>query len=640
MRRCLLSVLALLMAAAFATSLHLPAAAQTAAEPPPGTGGPVRLRQPQQPGSQAQPPGRAVQGRGPQLAEELSDAALTDAELERLGLERYRPGEFELYVQRLTNNRTVRRFGANLVLDAPLDRSSLLLPEAEPQVPADYRLGPGDELLVSIWGSVDADLRLRVDRAGRINIPRIGALGVAGMTLAEATSAIDRQGRRTFKAFEVSVSLSELRQIRVFVTGFAQRPGTYTVSSLATLSGVLLSRAGGPAAAGSFRQIELRRAGRVHARLDLYDLMLFGKQEADHGLQPEDVIHVGPIGRQVAVIGSVNKPAIFELGQSEKLADILQMAGGLNSVADRSRVAVERLTERNSRRIQELRMPEDAGASLDAGDVVRAFSAIDVTLPLERQNKRVRIEGEVQRPGSYILPPGSSIADALKAAGGLTSAAYLYGAEFYRETVRQNQQTNYDRALRDLELELSRRANAVTTRTGEEASAQAQQQLAAERFLARLREAKPTGRVVLQLPPGAAELPALALEDGDRLLIPSKPTTVGVFGSVFNTGSYLYSEGRRVDDYLRLAGSPTRGADRQSIFVIRANGSVISAQQQAGTWFTTGSSKVEEQLALPGDTIFVPEEANKITFLQAAKDWTQVLYQLGLGLASIVAVTR
>ena len=113
-----------------------------------------------------------------------------------------------------------------------------------------------------------------------------------------------------------------------------------------------------------------------------------------------------------------------------------------------------------------------------------------------------------------------------------------------------------------------------------------------------------------------------------------------MFGSVFNTGSYLYGEGRRVDDYLRLAGSPTRGADRQSIFVIRANGSVISAQQQSGTWFTGASAKVEDQVALPGDTIFVPEEANKMTFLQAAKDWTQVLYQLGLGLASIVAVTR
>lgn len=639
MRRCLLPALALLLVLAAAVVPAEPAFAQATSEAAPATGGPIRLRQPQQPGPAAQQPARTPQPRGTVLDDAL-DAGLSDAELERLGIERYRPGEFELYIQRLTGISTIRRFGANLVLDLPLSRASGAAPEPEPQAPVDYRVGPGDELMVSIWGAVDADLRLRVDRAGRINIPRVGSVSVAGQTLAEVTAAIDRQARRTFKTFELSVSLSELRQIRVFVTGFALRPGAYTVSSLTTLSSVLLARAGGPAAAGSFRHIELRRGGKAHAKLDLYELMLFGKREADHGLQADDVIHVGPIGRQVAVIGSVNKPAIFELAQGESVSDIVQMAGGLNSVADRSRLAVERLADRNARRIQELKLPDDAGTKLDAGDVVRAFSAIDAALPLERQNKRVRVEGEVQRPGTYILPPGSSVADALKAAGGLTQAAFLFGAEFYRETVRQKQITNYERALRDLELEFSRRANATAARTAEEANAQSQQQVMSERFLARLREARPTGRVVLQLPPNARELPDLALEDGDRLLIPSVPTTVGVFGSVFNAGSYLYSEGRRVDDYMRLAGSATRGADRQSIFVIRANGSVISAQQQAGTWFTGGSAKVEEQLALPGDTIFVPEEANKVTFLQAAKDWTQVLYQLGLGLASVVAVTR
>ena len=140
---------------------------------------------------------------------------------------------------------------------------------------------------------------------------------------------------------------------------------------------------------------------------------------------------------------------------------------------------------------------------------------------------------------------------------------------------------------------------------------------------------------MLQLAPEARDLPNLALEDGDRLLVPALPTAVGVFGSVFNAGSYLYAAQRKVDDYLRLAGSATRGADKLSIFVVRANGSVVSAQQGQGGWFGLGSDRVENLAILPGDTVFVPEEANKTTFLQSAKDWTQVLYQLGLGLASI-----
>ena len=175
-------------------------------------------------------------------------------------------------------------------------------------------------------------------------------------------------------------------------------------------------------------------------------------------------------------------------------------------------------------------------------------------------------------------------------------------------------------------------------RTTDEVAAQAQQQLASERLLARLRESRPSGRVVLQLPPGSTELPNLTMEDGDRIFVPARPSTVGVFGSVFNAGSYLFNESRRVDDYLRLAGSPTRGADKTSIFVVRANGSVISAQQGEGGWFGVGSTKINDLSTLPGDTIFVPEESNKTTFLQNAKDWTQVLYQLGLGLAAIKVI--
>jgi hypothetical protein len=214
----------------------------------------------------------------------------------------------------------------------------------------------------------------------------------------------------------------------------------------------------------------------------------------------------------------------------------------------------------------------------------------------------------------------------------------LFGAELNRDSVRQTQQLGYDRALRDIELEFSRRSVSTTVRSAEESATQAQQQLATDRLLSRLREVKPTGRIVLQVSPEAPQLPELALEDGDRLFIPNRPTVVGVFGSVFNSGSYLYRDQRTIDDFLRLAGSPTRGADLKSIFVVRANGSVVSAQQYKDGWLGTGNKQIGSLAALPGDTVFVPEEANKTTFLQAAKDWTQIIYQLGLGVASIKVI--
>src|SRR5262249_38214322 len=155
--------------------------------------------------------------------------------------------------------------------------------------------------------------------------------------------------------------------------------------------------------------------------------------------------------------------------------------------------------------------------------------------------KRVRIEGEVVRPGEYVLPAQSSVNDALRVAGGLTPAAYVFGTEFSRESVRITQQENYERALRDLETEFAKATSTQRTATADEATAQTARAAATSRLIDRLRAAKPTGRIVLQLPPEGGQLPDLALEDGDRLFVPPRPSTVGVFGSVFNAGSYLYS---------------------------------------------------------------------------------------------------
>jgi protein involved in polysaccharide export with SLBB domain len=153
-----------------------------------------------------------------------------------------------------------------------------------------------------------------------------------------------------------------------------------------------------------------------------------------------------------------------------------------------------------------------------------------------------------------------------------------------------------------------------------------------------LRAIRPTGRVVLQIPPDSRELPNLVLEDGDRLLVPPVPTSVGVFGSVFNAGNYLRESDRTLADYLRLAGGPTKGADESSTFVLRANGTVVSNLQSRRV-FGGISSTFEQTAALPGDTLFVPEELDKTTLVQNVKDWTQILAQFALGVAAFVTLT-
>lgn len=578
--------------------------------------GPVRLR-------------ASVQTGEDNTDEQFQGRADTKAEQQ----ERYSPSEFERYVQRsVLGEPPIRRFGSELMSSA--SRKGMAQ-ESSSQIPQDYVISVGDEVLVTLWGSVEADLRLSVDRSGRITLPRIGPVMVAGLRYSELERAIDQRVAQVFRNYKLSASLGKLRSIRIYVTGFTHRPGAYTVSSLATLVNALM-QAGGPSSAGSFRMIELRRNGKTISSFDFYDLLIKGDKSADRALLAEDVIHIGAVGPQVALVGSINKPAIFELKPQDALEDVLAMAGGFTAVADRSRFTVEHLDARNDVRITELSLPQQAKQKPRDGDVLRAFSAVEASLPQFKQSKRVKVEGEVQSPGEFILPANSSLADAIRAAGGLTPDAYVFGTEFSRESTRLSQQENYDRALRDMETEFARSNSSQRTANADEASAQAAKAQGTSQLIQRLRAIKPTGRIVLQLNPASKTLPELAVEDGDRLLIPAHPNTVGVFGSVFNGGSYLYGDGSSVNDFLKLAGGPTRGADTASIFVLRANGSVISARQKSG-WLLSGSG-LDGMTALPGDTVFVPEEMNKTTFMQEAKDWTQILYQFGLGAAALKTI--
>lgn len=536
-----------------------------------------------------------------------------------------RPSEFERYIQRLTNSFDVRCLGADLVIEDDIDSI-----DVSAAVPPDYVISPGDEVLVSIWGTAEAELRATVDRAGRLTLPRIGAVPVAGVKYEDLAATIDRQARRVFKNFELRASLAQLRGVRVYVTGFADRPGAYNVSGLSSVSSALF-RAGGPSGAGSFRQVELRRRGQVIAQLDLYDLIVSGRRDADLTVQADDVIHVGPVGRQVAILGSVNRPAIVELKANETVADALAMVGGFNTVADRTRMTIERLGERNERGIRQLAWPEEQSATLDGGDIVRVFSAIASTLPQDRQNKRVVIEGEVLRPGEYVLPPGSTVNDLIRTAGGTTAQAFLYGAEFNRESARQAQTFMQEQLLRELELEVTRKRNVQRAPVDE---ASATQQAVSERLMSRLRNAKPSGRVVMQLNPDTQGLPDLVLESGDRLYIPPPPTSIGVFGSVYNAGNYMFMGNRTIDDYLRLAGSATRQADADSVYVVRANGSVESLRQYA-MFLGIGGGDFDKLPAQPGDTIVVPDQINKPTVTANLKDWAQIVYQFVLGIAAI-----
>lgn len=279
---------------------------------------------------------------------------------------------------------------------------------------------------------------------------------------------------------------------------------------------------------------------------------------------------------------------------------------------------------------------------LQPGDVVTIFGVKDVPVPVAKRQRFVEVRGEVAVPGIYEAAPGDTLDQAILRAGGLTPSAYLYGAVFTRESTRQQQQANLERVKRRLEADLSNQSATLAQNTrdaltgaADAAAIQLQQQEKA-RALDRISELKASGRIALELDPRRPELPDILLEDGDVLTVPVRPDFVAVYGAVYAETGFLYRPGRPVSEYIEQAG-PTASALLDGALIIRADGSIFANGAQR-SWAGLGNGRFMAAALQPGDAIFVPEEVDKRTgytrFIEGAKDWTQLLYQFGIGAAA------
>ena len=281
---------------------------------------------------------------------------------------------------------------------------------------------------------------------------------------------------------------------------------------------------------------------------------------------------------------------------------------------------------------------------LQPGDTVTVFSHEDVAVPMDKRRVFVRVEGEVQVPGVYQMSAGETLQSLLARAGGTTANAYLFGTAFYREQVRKEQQINLEKAAIRLESQLRSQqakgiANIGAMSAADAAAAASQRQVEsqiAEETIRRFRQLKPTGRIAFSLDPSEksfARLPQLKLVNGDRLVVPSRPEFVHVFGAVNVEASPLWRANSRVKDYLRIAGM-TADADVDNVFVIRVDGTVMT--QSSASWLSMGIGGME---VMPGDSIVIPEKFDKETawtkFTKGTREWAQIFANFGLGAAAI-----
>ena len=777
--------------------------------------------------------------------------------------------EFQDFVAQSTG-RDLPIFGAELFKNVP----STFAPVDNIPVTADYVIGPGDEILIRAWGQLDVDYAALVDRTGTINIPKVGTINVTGIRYQDLQAHLKTAIGRVFRNFDLTVSLGQLRAIQLFIVGQARRPGSYTVGSMSTLVNAVFA-AGGPSAQGSMRGIQLKRGAKVVTELDLYDLLINGDKSKDAPLLPGDVIYVPPVGALVAISGSVNVPAIFELKPTNyeprtttneprttnnDLGALISWAGGLATTASGQKATVERIDNHKTRKVDEFNLdaagrqtnlrngdlvtiyaiepridnavtlrgnvaqpgrfpwrqgmrvkdliprveallsrhywlrknqtvgmdntiaellrrgqavgvdipvvdllkknqqnpqqeadatvaesmrrtqmaadvatvssdaikkaasvrseavsvrpgstglgpgptglgigqgsqagvqdkqdtktgtkladeirrdlsevnwnyaviervnPKDLGTTLvpfnlgkaiiegdpaqnlllQPGDVVTIFSVDDIQVPIAKQTKYVRLEGEFANPGIYSVEPGETLTQLVARVGGLSPNAYLFGAEFTRESNRIYQQKKLEETINRLEREIqssaiSRSKNVVSV---EEAAGLSQDAAAQQALITKLRQVKATGRIVLELPAddaaGLKHLPDIVLEDSDRLVVPSRPSTINVLGAVYNENAFVFKPDKRLTDYLRQAGGVSRTGDKADVYLLRVDGSVIS-KRQAG-WLM---GSLEGERLMPGDTIVVPEDFERVTWTKVLKDYGQILYQFGLGAATI-----
>ena len=322
--------------------------------------------------------------------------------------------EFQLFIERSTG-KMLPIFGRNLFQMAG---AGGFTPVGNIPVTADYVVGPGDELFVRAWGQVDINLKLIVEPNGAINIPKVGVLQVAGLKANQLEGFIKAQVGRVFKNFEMSVTFGRLRSIKVLIIGHAQRPGNYTVSSLSSLLSTLFV-AGGPSSVGSMRRIELRRNNKVITEMDLYDLLLKGENANDERLLHGDIIHVLPSGPMVALSGSVQLPAIYELKGEEKIGDIVKFAGGLSAVGNAKEVTLERITDQATRQVKRLSLKGD-GLSEPAqnGDMVHVRQ---ISPAFE---KVVTLQGHVTYPRRATWNVGMRIKDLIPSQDDLIPEAF------------------------------------------------------------------------------------------------------------------------------------------------------------------------------------------------------------------------
>lgn len=475
--------------------------------------------------------------------------------------------------------------------------------EGATQFNPDYLVATGDTLQVRFWGAFDYDAQLVVDPQGNVFLPHVGPVKVRGIRNQDLQATIDAATRRVFRSNVNSyASLAAAQPVRIFVSGFVQRPGLYSGTSMDSLLHYLDQAGGIDPDRGSFLGVKVQRNGQHRATVNLYDFLLKGVMPAIQ-LGSGDVIFVPPRQSTVKVTGLAANAKRFEFAGSQVAVSQLLSLAKPQAATTHVRVVRNTGMVRNS---EYYPLQEAAKVYVQNGDEV------EFTADKKIGTITVRVEGEHQSPQEYVLPHGSRLGDLLKRIQ-LTERSEMESIQLYRQSVKQRQKEMLATSLKSLESAL------LTARSGssDEARLRTDEANLTLQWVERAKQVEPLGQVLIAQSTTRDEL---LLENGDVLRIPSKDGLVLINGEVLFPNAVAYDASLSLADYIERAGGFTQNADNARVVIARRNGSF----EQTDAKRVASVSTVQA-----GDQVLVLPKVDEKK-RQFWKDMTQVIYQIAV----------
>lgn len=492
------------------------------------------------------------------------------------------------------------------------------MPINEPNPDSSYTLDNGDVLNIQLIGQQDFIETFPIKGDGSINIPEIGKITLAGLTLNEASLLIKSKVETVFLGTDAFITLNEIRDVNVLVSGNAKNPGIYTLTGNSNILHAL-TVAGGVNEYGSFREINLIRNSEVIETLDVYDLLIDGNYNLQKRLRSGDVVFVKARKNIITIDGAVKRRAKYELTDDENLDSVFRYSNGIKQTADLKNISLERVLDGTLKSIPVVNTSQFSSIKPVDGDLiyVREFSY-----------RTASISGAVYKPGSYTMAAGETIQDLVKKAGGYTDNAYPFGAVY-----ENNDAKIINESVKELLYE----------EFLDNIIAMSQQNISENfdltpiiKLTQDVKNSKPSGRVVVSLLSDDSQN-YVSIREGDTLLVPEKTNNVYVYGEVSSEGAVMFESNEDVSYFIQKSGGLKRFADSESIYILQPNGETERFSKRKNLF----ANQPQNINLYPGSIIFVPKKLDSSASRRlATQAYVSILGNLGVALASLSAINN